>query len=306
MKLCWDNIEDLYITKNGNFRKDGRTYTYKEACKNCDEPFLASASSEGNFCNKSCAQMGKNNPNYGKHLSDKTKRKLSIINKGKNIPENVKKKISKSLRGRQFTDEHKKKLKRFGKDAPSWKGGYYSKGIPRYDTYTSQIEWCEEVRRSPTDRNILEVRCFKCNEWYIPSKDGIINRIRAIKGQLKGESNFYCSDQCKNSCSIYGKRPETLMKEDAIRAGRLSWLELDREVQPELRQLVLKRDGYQCVKCGETDKPLHCHHIYPVAIEFIESADMDNCMTLCIDCHKEAHKKDGCRYGQLNICIEYE
>jgi len=90
------------------------------------------------------------------------------------------------------------------------------------------------------------------------------------------------------------------MKEDAIRAGRLSWLELNREVQPELRQLVLKRDGYQCVKCG-SDGPLHCHHIFPELIEPLLSADIDNCMTLCIDCHKEVHKQDGCKYHQLRM-----
>ena len=90
------------------------------------------------------------------------------------------------------------------------------------------------------------------------------------------------------------------MKEDAIRAGRLPWLELGREVQPELRQMVLERDGHKCVNCNKTNN-LHCHHIMPVAIEPLLSADIDNCITLCIECHKEAHTKDGCRYGQLHM-----
>ena len=90
------------------------------------------------------------------------------------------------------------------------------------------------------------------------------------------------------------------MKEDAIRAGRLHWLELKREIQPELRQMVLKRDEYQCVKCG-SDENLECHHIIPVSIEPLLSADMDNCITLCSECHKEVHKKDGCRYCQLRM-----
>ena len=133
----------------------------------------------------------------------------------------------------------------------------------------------------------------------------VVNRIQSLKDNYKGVSHFYCSDGCKNSCSIYGKQATTLMKMDAIRAGRLDWLELEREVQPELRKMVLERDGYKCVKCNSAG-PLHCHHIYPASINPLESADVDNCITYCIDCHKEVHKKDGCRYGQLETCIEYE
>ena len=92
----------------------------------------------------------------------------------------------------------------------------------------------------------------------------------------------------------------SFMKEDAVRAGRLPWLELRREVQPELRSMVLERDNYECQKCGNTEG-LQCHHIYPVNIEPLLSADIDNCMTLCTICHKEVHKKDGCRYPQLHI-----
>jgi len=90
------------------------------------------------------------------------------------------------------------------------------------------------------------------------------------------------------------------MKEDAIRAGRLSWLELRREVQPELRSMVLERDEHKCVKCSN-DKDLQCHHILPVNIEPLLSADIDNCIIVCEKCHKEVHKKDGCKYNQLHI-----
>jgi hypothetical protein len=187
-----------------------------------------------------------------------------------------------------------------GKNHYSWNGGYYRKNIPFYDTYESQIEWCEKVRRNEEDSNILEVKCFKCDEWFIPKIWQVRNRIVALKGM--SENHFYCSKGCRNSCSIYHKTPEQLMKEDAIRAGRLGWLELNREVQPELRKMVLERDGYQCVKCGSKG-PLHCHHIYPVSTNPIESADIDNCMTLCIDCHKESHKIPGCSTGELsNLC----
>ena len=141
-----------------------------------------------------------------------------------------------------------RKGKYFGKNSPVWRGG---SNVTFYDTYASQLEWCEEVRRSPTDRNILEVKCFKCNKWYIPNRQSITHRISSLNNKRKGYDRLYCSEECKKSCSIYNKSPNQLMKEDAIRAGRLSWLKLDREVQPELRKMVLERDGYTYQKCGK-------------------------------------------------------
>jgi endogenous inhibitor of DNA gyrase (YacG/DUF329 family) len=38
------------------------------------------------FCSNKCAQSGKNHPNYGKHLSEETKKKISDANKGENNP----------------------------------------------------------------------------------------------------------------------------------------------------------------------------------------------------------------------------
>lgn len=37
----------------------------------------------------------------------------------------------------------------------------------------------------------------------------------------------------------------------------------------------------QCTKTG-------------VEINPIESADVDNCITLCVDCHQKVHQQDGC------------
>jgi len=264
MKICWDNLEEFkYNKKKYTLRRKNKTYYFK-VCKNCGEEYFGYKNSK--FCNKNCSNKGENNPFFNKHHTEKHKIKMH---------NNMK-----------------------GDKCHFWKGGYHSKGIPLYDTYAPQLEWCEEVRRSPTDKNILEVRCVKCNEWFIPTLINVDHRIQHLKNNRLSENKFYCSDNCKNSCSIYGKKPETLMKEDAIRAGRLDWLELNREVQPELRKMVLERDKYQCVKCGSKG-PLHCHHIYPVSINPIESADVDNCITYCVDCHKEAHQKDGCKIKDL-------
>jgi hypothetical protein len=303
-------------TKGGLYRniKSGLYYYYKDSCIGCGEPFL-SLNKNGKFCSHECQLNGENNPFYGKHHTEETKKILRKIDHngknngmyGRHHTEEAKKKIGEPKKGKHPTEETRKKLSRshkglfVGEKNPMWKGGVKKRNVPLYDTNFFKIEWCEEVRRSPCDKDIMEVRCTYCGRWFVPSRWSVRNRIHAINGGYKGEHRFYCSKGCKKACPLYGKTPEQLMKEDAVRAGRLNWLEMNREVQPELRQMVLERDNYTCRKCGATDKPLHCHHIYPVAINPIESADIDNCMTLCYTCHKEVHQKDGCRYGQIEI-----
>jgi hypothetical protein len=267
----------------------------------------------------------------GKIVSEETKQKLREFNLGKTIPKDVRRKISESLKGKycgelngmygkHHTEETKRKLSeankgkggfkgelnpmygKTGEKSSNWKGGYKSKNLPLYDTYAPQIEWCEEVRRNKNDLNIMEVRCTHCNKWFVPKQHNVKNRLQYLNGNYKWENRFYCSKACKNACPLYKKSPEQLMKEDSVRAGRISWLELDREVQAELRQMVLERDCHKCTKCGSLEN-LHCHHILPVAMEPLLSADIDNCITLCEHCHKEAHSQDGCKYGQLRIEI---
>lgn len=308
MKICWDNLEGLIYNNKTNkwYSKKGKTkniYIYKEKCETCNEPFLAKINSKGLYCCCKCIR-----------LSEKTKQNLSIKNKGKTLSEEIKKKMGKSHKGKTFSREHCKNISKTkkGKNNPmygkykehsaNWRGGYTSNNIPLYNTYAPQLKWCEKVRRRSIDKNILEVKCFKCNKWFIPKAYNVYNRIQYIKGNtLYYENRFYCSEQCKQSCSIYGKTSKQIMREDAVRAGREPWWELNREVQPELKQMVLERDGNQCVKCGNFNN-LCCHHILPVALEPLLSADIDNCITLCVDCHKAVHQQDGCRYGQLRQC----
>lgn len=174
-----------------------------------------------------------------------------------------------------------------GYNNPNWKGGYAFNDIPTYNEYYLKLEPIEETRKSLIDENILEVRCTYCNRWYIPKRNNVRSRIDSINGKGAGENRFYCSDECKGSCSIYWTRDYP--------KGFKNTNDRKRVDQPALRKLVLERDNWKCIKCGN-DKDLYCHHFEGIEQNPIESADVDNCATLCKKCHKEAHKEKGCNY----------
>jgi len=160
---------------------------------------------------------------------------------------------------------------------------------PKYDTYAKQLQLYNiKCRRNKENFNILEVKCVYCNKWYIPTFNSIWAKIKCIKGKQLGESNLYCSDECKQACPTYRqvKYPKGFKKNTS------------REVQPALRKLVLKRDNYTCQKCYSKENGLHCHHYEGIEINPIESVDIDTCITLCKKCHNEIHKNDKCGMKQ--------
>lgn len=155
----------------------------------------------------------------------------------------------------------------------------------KFDIYAPQLEIAEEIRNANGN---LEVKCTYCGKWFKPSNSDVICRIEVLTGERSGEARFYCSNDCKKECSIYNQKkyPKDFKPSTS------------REVQPELRQMVFKRDEYECQICGST-KSLHCHHITGVVQNPIESADVDNCITLCKKCHKWIHTQSGCTHDDL-------
>lgn len=263
MKICWDNLENIKLTKHGNFRDIERkeTYVYMDSCNGCSEPYLIRKRERvNNFCSVSCSKKGKNHPNYGKYRLEKTKQKMSKA--------------------------------QMGKKHHNWKGGITKKNIPFYDTYASQIEYAEKVRRNKEDENIIEVKCTYCGKWYVPKMTDIVYRIKALNGKYTNgtEYRLYCSDECKKECPIYNKHFYSTEESNTKQYSR--------EVQPELRQMVFERDDYMCQKCFSIES-LHCHHIEGIRWEPLESCDIDKCITYCKKCHKEVHEIEGCGYYDM-------
>lgn len=55
-------------------------------------------------------RTGEKHPNYGKHLSEDTKRKISVSNSGRKASEETRKKLSEAGKGRITSDETKRKI----------------------------------------------------------------------------------------------------------------------------------------------------------------------------------------------------
>jgi len=159
------------------------------------------------------------------------------------------------------------------------------------------VKYGYETRRDPNKKAYVQIKCHYCNRWFTPSNHQIHNRLKAIYGETRGSSHIYCGTACRESCPTHGQisYPKDYKNKDSGSS---------REVQPQLRKMVLERDNWECQQCGKSKQTnknltLHCHHIDPVANNPIESADIDNCITLCKSCHKKAHQKDGCGYSDL-------
>lgn len=174
---------------------------------------------------------------------------------------------------------------------PAWRGGYAKNNLAMYETYGHRMKFAEQIRKSLIDKNILQVKCTYCGRWFSPTLSGVQNRVSYLEGKRNDESRLYCSNRCKKSCPIYYQK---LFPRDYKPAT-------SREVQPELRQMRLACDEYSCQMCGKTidESELHCHHIEGTIKNPIESADIDNTITLCKKCHKWVHSEEGCRYFEL-------
>jgi hypothetical protein len=57
------------------------------------------------------------------------------------------------------------------------------------------------------------------------------------------------------------------------------------------RKSVFRRDNYTCQVCGKRGGKINAHHIIRFAIDKELRLDLDNGITLCIKCHKKAHRR---------------
>lgn len=159
-----------------------------------------------------------------------------------------------------------------------------------------------ELRIDPENPQLIQVRCKnnKCQKWFNPTNQQVYNRFIALNNFSHGESHFYCSENCKKTCKLFGTRSIDInLNDDDVIKKEKSNCEYTELLQIELRNIVFERDNWTCQKCGKSkqdypDLKFFCHHIISRKIEPIFSSDLDNCITLCEKCHHNIHKQSGC------------
>lgn len=217
---------------------------------------------------------------------------------------------------KKYRQEHPEKRQEWYKNNPNYNKEYYMNHFEeiklkkqeytnkpaKYDTFFEKLSPYDECQKDPENPEFLQVKCKYCGNWFNPTNQQVLSRLYSLNSDVKprtGECNLYCSDACKNACPIYGQKlyPKDFKQNTS------------REVQPELRKMVFARDNWTCQKCGKSkddfpDLVLHCHHKYPLNEDPVGSADMDNCITFCADCHKWIHVNvPGCGYAEMK-CSE--
>lgn len=101
---------------------------------------------------------GEKNPNFGKSLSEETRKKLSDKLKGRVISEETRKKTSQTMKGVPKTDETRKKMKESASKRmnimPSGKEHHRSKSVIQYDLVGNFIKEHESIHKAAKELSI--------------------------------------------------------------------------------------------------------------------------------------------------------
>jgi len=270
----------------------------------------------------------------GKSPSTETRRKLSESNKGqvpwnkgKQRTEEAKEKIRQAKLGKKLSKEHVQKLKDSHKGQTPWnKGKKLSKLHKRKlsKSHLGQDPWNKGQRLTTKElkekhpfaftvehiEDAEELGKFKvhCKNHNCPNSkemggffitefnSQLANRIYALEHDGDG-CYLYCSEECKNSCSIFNKPIHQIMSEAKLRDDQY----YTAEEYSVWRLEVLTRADFKCEYCG--NQATHAHHIRPQKLEPFFTLDPDFGLACCRDCHfKYAHTGE-CSTGKLAVAV---
>lgn len=162
-------------------------------------------------------------------------------------------------------------------------------GVAKYESWYLEIPIDDNPTKGPDGE--LQVQCKTCKQLFTPSGHQVHCRIRCINTLGQGDGNFYCSDSCKQQCSIYGKRNDNHILtqnvtdyEAKVKLARNCQLETKRV----LRQHQMDQYGYHfCEKCGKVVDNPELHHTIEVAKDPSGAITIAGQMLVCGECHKE-------------------
>jgi len=162
----------------------------------------------------------------------------------------------------------------------------------------------EEIRDS--EYGGIEVKCklFSCQKWFKPTHTQIRKRIDALDGKKgNGESNLYCSENCKHVCPLYNLNSNSIIYNNLYRTtieNKFTVNELSIFSQ-EVRHRQFLEFGYNFCEYGDckNEGPYHVHHERPKSVEWIFGLDPDNGIVFCEEHHYSIGHSGECSTGAL-------
>ncbi len=257
------------------------------------------------YCSIETINKWKKSSTERKH-SEFSKNKISEANKGKIRSEKTKKQISNKLK-KIWKDEFSIFNTKDFKEKKSKASRYTLKDYQNKYPYFCKIEDLKEDKNGNIYAHCKYNECINSKEnggWFIPTSYQLSYRKWAIEHPDGNEAAYlYCSEYCKQNCTLSGKSIVGLIKEDQIRAGIIKEEYYTSEEYQTWRKEVLKRSNNLCEYCEQPAE--HCHHIEPQKLQPYLSLDPDNGLACCKECHYKYGHKDECSTGNLahKVCL---
>lgn len=142
--------------------------------------------------------------------------------------------------------------------------------------WVSLITYVDDSGKGDARPQIIKGTCFPLREKVTPRKLEKALNVLAAKGLIRYELGV--------------DRP--VLK---IEKWEIMFPEAGRKT-PEYkswRKAVFERDNYTCQICGQRGGKLNAHHVSRYAKSPGLRTDINNGITLCEQCHKELHQKEG-------------
>ncbi|MBY9000050.1 MAG: hypothetical protein KGD64_03980 [Candidatus Heimdallarchaeota archaeon] len=167
----------------------------------------------------------------------------------------------------------------------------------------------EEPRKDPNDKHIIQYHCKnnKCPNskekggWFTPTTTQVGSRITALE-KLECDGSFlYCSEKCKQECTLFRVSSKRLAEQFLNENCEIKENYYTSEEYQTWRKEVLRRSENRCEYCGKpaTD----AHHTRPQKLEPFFALDPDYGIATCETCHYRKGHKDECSTGRLASII---